>query len=72
MKQETFTWPFARRNLIVFAAALVVILLGYVFLSIGPYDSFWSLTAGPVLLVIGYLFLLPAAILVRGKPERAG
>jgi hypothetical protein len=66
---ERFNWPFSRKNLIWFLASVVVIIVGYIFLSIGPYDSTSSMTIGPVLLVIGYLVILPISIIVRDKPK---
>ncbi len=68
---ERFNWPFTRKNLIWFLAAIAVILVGYVFLGIGPYDSVSSLTIGPILLVIGYVVLLPISIIVRDKPKQS-
>jgi hypothetical protein len=58
-----------RRNLILYYAAIGVIVLGYVFLSIGGANSFTSLTLGPIVLVIGYLVAMPVALLsgVRRK-----
>ncbi|GBE30852.1 MAG TPA: hypothetical protein ENH10_06535 [Bacteroidetes bacterium] len=62
-----FSWPFDRKNLIWFLGAIAVIIIGYVFLGHGPYDSVSSMTIGPILLVIGYLILVPVSILVRSK-----
>lgn len=62
-----FGWVFGMRNLIMVGIALVVIVIGYIFLGVGPYDSVQSTTLGPVLLVIGYLVLLPLGILARAK-----
>jgi len=50
-------------NLVLYYIAIGVIILGYVFLSIGDADSFTSLTLGPIVLVIGYLVAMPAALL---------
>lgn len=46
-------------NLGLFLAGLLLVVLGYVFLDRG------SVTAAPVLLVLGYAVVLPMAILVR-------
>lgn len=50
-------------NLGLFAAAIVLIVAGYVFLDRG------SVTAAPILLVLGYAVVLPMAILVRTGSE---
>lgn len=51
--------PFTRRNYILFSAAAVVILAGYIALSRG------STTLAPILLLLGYLVLIPWGILAR-------
>lgn len=59
-----------RTNLILYYAAIGVILLGYVFLSIGDANSLTSLTLGPVVLVVGYLIAIPIALLAGlNRPE---
>ncbi|MGY8825016.1 MAG: hypothetical protein ACKVJG_13955 [Candidatus Latescibacterota bacterium] len=63
--------PFTRQNRIFFAASLVSIVLGYIFLRIPPADGFFSLTLAPVLLVLGYCALMPLAILYKGKNGEA-
>lgn len=50
-------------NLGLFLAGVVVIVLGYVFLDRG------SVTAAPILLVVGYAVLLPMAIFLRTGEE---
>ena len=57
------------RNLILYYAAIGVIILGYVFLSIGGANSFTSLTLGPIVLVAGYLVAMPVALLVGARPD---
>ena len=49
---------FSRINLAFAAGALVTIALGYWLLSLG------SITWAPILLVLGYVFLVPLAIIL--------
>lgn len=56
---------FGVANLVLFAAAAAVIAAGYVLLDRG------SITAAPLLLVLGYAVLIPAAILA-GYRKRSG
>lgn len=51
-------------NIVLYYAAIGVIILGYVFLSIGDANSLTSLTLGPVVLVAGYLVAMPVALLM--------
>jgi hypothetical protein len=62
--------PLGPRNLQWLGIALIVIVIGYVFLSIGPWDSVWSLSIAPVLLGLGYFVLIPLAILIGDPPSR--
>ena len=72
-QQERRPWesrelPYTKRNVQFFAAGIVVILLGYLFLAQPPVDGFYSLTLAPILLVIGYCVLVPIALLMgEGK-----
>ena len=50
---------FGRKNYIIFAGAAVVIILGYLTLSQG------SITLAPILLLTGYLVLIPWGILAK-------
>ena len=57
------------KNIKLYYAAVGVIILGYITLSIGNANSFTSLTLGPIILVFGYLVAIPFALLsgVRKK-----
>ena len=55
--------PYGKKNYLVFAAALIVILLGFWTLAEG------SITWAPILLVAGYCVLLPIALFIKDKPE---
>ena len=50
-------------NLKMYYAAIGIIILGYIFLSIGTADSFTSITLGPIIIVLGYLVAVPYALL---------
>jgi hypothetical protein len=51
--------PFGKKNYVIFAVAAAVILAGYVALSRG------SITLAPILLLAGYLVLVPWGILAK-------
>ena len=61
-------WEFSRINYLIFLAGIVDILLAYVIMATGDTNSFQSLTLAPIMLVIGYILLIPLAILY--KPDR--
>ena len=69
VEQKRGLFPFGPRNWRWLSIAAATIVVGYIFLSIGPWDSFWSLTLAPILLGAGYFVLLPVAILARNEPK---
>jgi len=48
-----------------FYAGLAVIVIGFICLRIPPVDSFWTMTAAPLLLVLGYIVFVPAGLRPR-------
>jgi len=66
-KQAARELPFTRKNYIIFAIGIALILLGYVALAQGPADNYLSLSLAPILLVVGYCVVIPIAILYRPK-----
>jgi len=69
VKHKGPVFPFKRENYIIFGAGLLTIILGYIALAQGPWNSFWSLTLAPILLVLGYCVVIPLAILYRKKEK---
>jgi len=71
-ENSAFDWPFGRKNYILFALALLIIVIGYICLGYGDDPNHpITLTVAPILLVIGYL-IIPFAIMAKGKPASAG
>jgi len=64
--QDQVKWPFGKKNYLVFALALVVIIIGYITLGQG------SITLAPILLVLGYCVLIPIALIIKGRPNADG
>jgi hypothetical protein len=63
------TLPFKKVNYLIFALAVVFLILGFVLSGYGKHDGFMSLTLSPVLLVIAYVVLIPVSILWRPKGD---
>jgi hypothetical protein len=68
-KQEQ-VWPYTRVNAYLALAALVTLIAGYVTLGVKPWTSWVSLNVAPVLLVIGYCVLVPAAIIYHKRDPK--
>jgi len=62
-----FQWPYKRKNYVLFAIGVFVIILGYLIMYLGEVNSFQSLTLSPILLLIGYLIIIPYALLHRNN-----
>ena len=59
--------PFTKTNYILFFAGLFVILLGYVLMGTGELNSTQSLSVSPIVLLLGYLVIVPLAIMYKKK-----
>ena len=58
-------WPFNKKNYLLFGIGILVIILGYIIMAIGEVNSFQSVKLAPVLLVIGYLVIIPLSIFYK-------
>lgn len=63
--REKTVLPFAKKNYILFAIGIFVIVIGYITLGYG------SVTLAPILLVLGYCVIIPIAIIINGGRERS-
>ncbi len=57
-------------NLKLVGLSIFLLVVGYVFLGQGPINNVFSLSLAPLILVGVYCFLIPIAILAKGKPEK--
>jgi|TARA_B110000240_G_scaffold150564_1_gene166802 uncharacterized membrane protein YphA (DoxX/SURF4 family) len=64
------SWNFSAPNYILFGIGVALIIVGYLIMATGEVNSFQSLTLAPIMLFIGYIIVIPAALIYRGKsPE---
>jgi hypothetical protein len=69
-ESAAFDWPFGRKNYILFAVALAIIIVGYICLGYGDDPNHpITLTLAPILLVLGYV-IIPFAIMAKGKTDQ--
>jgi hypothetical protein len=57
--------PLTRENFTIIGAGILAIVAGYLAMSEGSVEGFLPLVVAPILLVIGYCFLIPLGILYR-------
>ena len=63
------SWSFSRKNYFLFIAGIICIILGYIIMALGKTYSFQSLSLSPIILTIGYLVLIPSALLYKEKEK---
>ena len=56
------SWPFNKKNYLLFGIGILVIILGYIIMGTGDVNSFQSIKLAPILLFIGYLIIIPLSI----------
>ena len=61
------SWSFGKINYLLFGIGLCVIMLGYIIMATGETESLQSVKIAPLILIVGYCIIIPAAILI--KPE---
>ena len=66
-QQINLKWPYKTKIYVLFGAGVFVIIVGYLTMYLGEVDSFQSLVLSPLLLLIGYLVLIPYALLHRNN-----
>jgi len=59
--KEKYQLPFSKKNYILFAVGIAVIVIGYIALGMG------SITLAPIFLVLGYCVIIPIAIIINGE-----
>jgi len=61
--------PLEATNYKILLAGVAVVILGYISLSMEPWDGFMAITLAPMLLVLGYCVVIPVGIIYRKKKE---
>ncbi|MBU0710972.1 DUF3098 domain-containing protein [bacterium] len=57
-------------NFIIFGIGILAIIVGFLIMASGDTYSFRTLTIAPIVLLVGYLIIIPVAILYRKKNNR--
>lgn len=59
-----------KKNYLLLILGLVVTIIGFYFMTIGPWDSYSSLVISPIILFIAYVIIFPLSIFLRKKSEK--
>ena len=58
-------WPYGKKNYIIFSLGLAILIISYILMASGSVNSFQSLVISPILLILGYLVVIPVALLYK-------
>ena len=58
-----------KKNILLIAIGIVLLIIGFICLATGPADNPVSLTVAPLILVLAYLVVIPLGILFGGKEQ---
>ncbi len=61
------SWSFNKTNYFLLFSGVLFIILGYIVMAYGEVNSFQSLTLAPIILFIGYIILIPSALIYRER-----
>ena len=62
-------WAFGKTNYILFTIGVFMLIIGYYLMASGSVNSFQSLTLSPILLFLGYIIIIPLALVYREKVD---
>ncbi len=66
---EKFNFSLTKKNYMIIGLGIVLIIVGYIFMSENSVDGFMPTVIAPILLVLGYCVAIPLGILYRDKSE---
>ena len=58
-------WSYSKNNYILFSLGLAILIISYIIMASGSVNSFQSLVISPILLILGYLIIIPVALLYK-------
>ena len=59
-----------KKNYFLLGIGVLATILGFYFMSIGPWDSFSSLVISPIILFVAYVIIFPLSIFLRKKKDQ--
>ena len=59
------SWDFDKKNYMLFGIGILIIIMGYILMMTGETDSYRSVKLAPMILLIGYIVVIPLAILCK-------
>lgn len=66
-KKTAWRIPLNQNNFKIFGLGLLLIIIGFIIMTIQPWDSIFALTISPIILLIAYFIVFPFGILTQKK-----
>lgn len=67
---ETFHLSLTNRNYAIIGTGILLIIIGYFFMAENSVDGFLPTVIAPILLVLGYIVIVPFGILFKDKSSK--
>ncbi len=67
---DTFHLSLTNRNYAIIGTGILLIIIGYVFMAENSVDGFLPTVIAPILLVLGYIVIVPFGILFKDKSSK--
>ncbi len=68
LPEEKYHFPLGKTNYTILIIGIITLIIGYIFMAIPDHpDDFLTRTLSPIILVIGYLIIIPVGLLYRDK-----
>ena len=64
-------WVFGKKNYLLFGVGLATIIAAYIVMATGEVNSFQSLTLAPIMLFVGYLVIIPLALVFKDNDRKS-
>jgi len=68
--EKHFRLSFESSNYVIFGIGILTIIVGYFIMATGETYSIQSLTIAPIVLLLGYLVIIPFSLLYKSKRQR--
>lgn len=69
-KKPAWRIPLTQNNFKIFGLGLFLIIVGFIIMTIQPWDSIFALTISPIILLIAYFNVFPFGILTQKKNNK--
>lgn len=70
-QKREMVFPLEKSNLIIIGLGILLLIIGYIFMTQNSVDGFLPTVAAPILLVVGYCIVIPYGIIKKPSKKEA-